>query len=109
MNCIKENDPIKISSTNAPASIVSGWKGSIGIIIPNPIMSMKVVIKITKEAENPSLRHIFSFELMLSTIVDTFRKPQTLYLQLKKTKLFSVTTRQSSNSKILEKSKTKDN
>ena len=75
MNYIKENDQIKIPRANAPAPTVSGWKGRIVIIMPNPIMSMNVVIKITKEAEIPSLRKMCSFDSMLPLIDDTFRKP----------------------------------
>jgi len=48
MNCIRENEPIRMPRAKAPAPTVSGWKGKMGIIMPNPIMSMNVVITITK-------------------------------------------------------------
>jgi len=48
MNCIKENEPIRRPRAKAPAPTVSGWNGKRGMIMPNPIMSMNVVITITK-------------------------------------------------------------
>jgi hypothetical protein len=68
-NCINENEPIKIPRAKAPASASSGWKGKTGITMPNPIMSMKVVMTITKIGEMPNLREVGGLELTMLLIV----------------------------------------
>ena len=74
MNCIRENEPIRIPSAMAPASTVSGWKGRRGITIPKPIMSINVVMKITKDGEILNLVCLLSSCSVSFMLVDSFKR-----------------------------------
>jgi hypothetical protein len=68
-NCINEKEPIKTPRAKAPALASSGWKGKTGITMPNPIMSMKVVMTITKIGETPNLRDFWGLESAMLSMV----------------------------------------
>ena len=78
MNCINENEAIKIPRAADPAWKVSAKNGRRGIIIPNPVASMKSVITITRIGENPNLacleflRSVFSLICSFSLSIRSY-------------------------------------
>jgi hypothetical protein len=86
MNCIRENEPIKTPKAKAPAPTVSGWKGKTGMTMPNPIMSMNVVMTITKEGETLSLLCLLCLGSALSFIFMHSFERKFRYLPLSITK-----------------------
>ena len=80
-NCINEKEPIKTPRAKAPALASSGWKGKTGITMPNPIMSMKVVMTITKIGVTPNLRDVWGLEgAMLSMVKQSVKRNRVTWL-----------------------------